>query len=97
MRETSDLEIPVSTPSARTRSSTFLVRHTVQIRRHHHRVQRLVDPATPLQQGREERPGAQLWDPQIQVPGRRRQHPRPVPGALPGPGISAFVRFRADH
>ena len=82
IRETSDLEIPVSAPSALTRSSTLRVRDAVQVGLHHHREQRLIDPAAPLQQRREERPGAQLRDPQLQIPGRGRQRPGPVPVAL---------------
>ena len=84
--DTSDLEIPVSAPSALTRSSTLRVDDAVQVGLHHHREQGLIDPAAALQQRREERPGPQLRDPQLQIPGRRRQRPGPVPVALRGPG-----------
>ena len=49
----------------------------VQVGLHHHGKQALIDPATALQQRREERPGAQLGDPQLQIPGDRGQGPRP--------------------
>ena len=55
IRDTSDLEIPVSAPSAFTRSSTLRVRDAVDVRLHHDREQRLVDPAAAFQQRREER------------------------------------------
>jgi hypothetical protein len=45
----------------------------VQVGLHHHGEQRLVDPPAALQQRGEERPGAQLRDPQLQIPGRRSQ------------------------
>jgi hypothetical protein len=45
----------------------------VQIGLHHHGEQRLVDPPAALQQRGEERLGAQLRDPQLQIPGRRSQ------------------------
>jgi hypothetical protein len=42
-------------------------RHPVQVGLHDHREQGLIHPATPIQQGREERTGAQLRDPQPQI------------------------------
>ena len=106
IRDTSDLEIPVSAPSALTRSSTLRVRDPVQVGLHHHREQRLVDPAAPLQQRREERPGPQLRDPQLQIPRGRGQRPRPgavaLRGALDrcaptGPAPITAVRFGVDQ
>jgi hypothetical protein len=49
--------------------------HAVQVGLHHHREQRLIHPPAPLQQGREERAGPQLRDPQLQVAGGRGQGP----------------------
>jgi hypothetical protein len=69
----------------------------VQIRLHDHREQRLVHPAAPLQQRREERPAAQLGDPQFQVPGGAGQHPRPVTVAVGSAGTGPLVWQRADH
>ena len=56
-------------------------RDAVQIGLHHHREQRLIHPPAALQQTREEAAGAQLRDPQLQVPGRGRQGPGAVPVA----------------
>jgi hypothetical protein len=72
-------------------------RHPVQVGLHHHREQRLIHPPAAFQQRREERPGAQLGDPQLQIPGGGGQGPGPVPVALRGPGVGAFVRAGADH
>jgi hypothetical protein len=69
----------------------------VQVGLHHDRDQGLVDPAAPLQQAGEERPGPQLGDPQLQIPGRGRQQPRPVPVALGNAGLGALVGGGADH
>jgi hypothetical protein len=66
----------------------------VQICLHDDGEQRLVHPPPPLQQGREERPGPQLRDPQLQVPCRRR--PRPVSVALRQPRLGPLMRERAD-
>jgi hypothetical protein len=71
--------------------------HPMQIGLHHHREQRLVDPAAPLQQAGEERPGPQLGDAQLQIPGRGGQHPGSVPVALRQPIMAALVRRGADH
>lgn len=51
---------------------------------HHHREQGLVDPLAAFEQGREERAGAQLRDPQLQIPRRRRQRAGAVAIALVG-------------
>ena len=66
----------------------------VHVGLHHHREQRLVDPAAPLQQRREERPRAQLGDRQLQIPRGRGQRPGPVPVALRRAGLGALVRAR---
>ena len=57
----------------------------VQIGLHDHREQGLIDPPAALQQAGEERPGPQLGDAQLQIPGRGRQHPGPVAVALGQP------------
>ena len=71
--------------------------HAVQVGLHHHREQGLVHPPAAFQQGREERPGPQLRDPQFQIPGGRGQHPRPVPVPLRQPRLGPLVRAGADH
>ena len=82
IRDTSHLEIPDPAPIACTRSSTFRTLVPVHVGLHHHREQRLVDPAAPLQQRREERPGPQLRDRHLHVPGRGGHQPSPIPVAL---------------
>lgn len=69
----------------------------MQIRFHHHREQRLVDPPAPLEQGGEERAGSQLRDPQIKFPGRRRQHSSSGAVAVGGALVGAFERAGADE
>jgi hypothetical protein len=71
--------------------------HPMQIRLHHHGEQRLVDPAAPLQQRREERPGPQLGDPQLQIPSGRGQQARAVAVALGQPLRRPLVWSSADH
>jgi hypothetical protein len=56
----------------------------------------LVDPAAPVQQGREERPRAQLGDPQLQVAGVRGQRPRAGAVALIRARLGPFPGLRAD-
>jgi hypothetical protein len=63
IRDTSDLKIPVSAPSALTRSSTFLVETPCRVGLHDHREQRLVDPPPAFEQRGKERPHPQLRDP----------------------------------
>lgn len=72
-------------------------RDPVQISLHHDREQCLVDPAPSFQQRREERSPTQLWDPELQVPGRRRQSPRMGSVTLRGAVAGAFVLPGADH
>jgi hypothetical protein len=69
----------------------------VQIGLHHHGEQRLIDPPAALEQRGKKRPGAQLRDPQLQIPGAGGQRPRPGAVALRGPGVGALVRAGADH
>jgi hypothetical protein len=53
----------------------------------------LIDPPAAFQQRREERPGAQLRDPQLQIPGRRGQGPDAVAVGL----IGTLARAGADR
>jgi hypothetical protein len=69
----------------------------VQIGLHHHREQRLVDPPPAFQQRREERAGAQLRDPQLQIPGRGREDAGSRAVALGGAALGALVPAGADH
>jgi hypothetical protein len=69
----------------------------VQVGLHHHREQRLIDPAAPFQQRGEERPGLQLGNPQLQVTGRGPQQPGPVSVALRQSGIGALMWGGANH
>jgi hypothetical protein len=71
--------------------------HAVQVGLHHNREQRLVDAAAPLQQRREERAGAQLRDPQLQIPDRHGQGARAVSVALRRAGLGALMGCGADH
>jgi hypothetical protein len=72
-------------------------RRAVQVGLHDHREQRLIDPPAPLQQAREERPGPQLRDLQLQIPSRRADRLRAMPIALRRASLSPFVRAGADH
>ncbi len=71
--------------------------HTMQVGLHDHREQCLIDPPSAFQQRGEERPGAQLGDPQLQLTGRGGQDAWPGAVALGGPGIGALMRRRPDH
>src|SRR4051794_37181758 len=64
---------------------------------HHHRVQRLIDPAPRLEDDREERALTQLRDPQPDVTGLGRQGPVPVPVPFGRAGRGPFVPGRADR
>jgi hypothetical protein len=55
-----------------------------------------IRPAAFQQRG-EERAGAQLGDPRLQIPGGGREHPRAGAVALGGAGVGALVRRGADH
>jgi hypothetical protein len=69
----------------------------VQVRVHNHREQRPIYLPPAFQQRREERPGPQLGDPQLQVTSRAGQGPQPVPVPDAGPRACPLVRQRADH
>ena len=85
---------PSATPRAWTRSSTLRVRHPVHVGLHHHREQGPVDTPAPFQQGREERPGPQLRDLQLDIARRGGHQPGPVTVALRGPGLGALMAAR---
>ncbi len=72
-------------------------RDAVDVGLHHHREQGPVDASAPLQQRREERPGPQLGDLQLEVPCGSGQQARPVPVALVGASLGPLVRAGADH
>jgi hypothetical protein len=63
----------------------------VHVGLHHHRIQRLVDAAAWLENGREERAPTQLRDAQLHIAGLRRQHPCPRAVALGHPCVGALV------
>ena len=63
---------------------------------HHHRIQRLVDPPPRLEDRREERPFAQLRDPQLHVPGLRREQSRSCTVAVGHPRVGALVSGGTD-
>ena len=69
-------------------------RDAVDVGLHHHRVQGLVDAPSGFEDRREERALAELGDPQLDVTGLGRQHPRPVTVAFGDPGVGAFVAVR---
>ena len=72
-------------------------RDAVQVGLHHHREQRLVDPAPALEQRGEERPAAELGDPQLQISRGRGQGPWSASVALSGPLIGAFPGPSTNH
>lgn len=69
----------------------------MEIGLHHDRVEGLVDAAAPLQQGGEERPGAELGDLQVQVAGGGRERPGPGAVSLGRAGVGAFEWSGADE
>jgi hypothetical protein len=71
IRDTSDLEMPESTPRA-DQIVDRPGRDTADVGLHHHRIERLVDPAAGLEDDREERPLPQLRDPRLDVAGLGR-------------------------
>ena len=64
---------------------------------HHHRMQRLVDPAARLEDTGEERALAQLRDRQLDVAGLGRQRPRPRAVAFGAASLGALIPAGADH
>ena len=75
----------------------FPGRDAVEVGLHHDGEQGLVDPPTLLEQGGEERPGAQLRDLQIKVPSRRAQGSWSGAVAIRGAVAGAFKRGGADE
>ena len=71
--------------------------HPVQIGLHHHREQGLIHPPAAIEQRGEERPGAQLRDPQRQIPRRRGQRPRSGAVALIGARGAALPGLGTDR
>ena len=65
-------------------------------RGHDHRPQGFVDPPAGFEQLREERPGAELGDLDLEIPRRGRHHLGAVPVALRGAGQGAFMGLGAD-
>jgi hypothetical protein len=96
MRETSDLEMPESIPSAATRFVDGAGGRASEVGLHHHGVQRLVDTPAGLEDQREGRTLAQLRDSQVDVTGLRGQHPRPRTVALVGAGLGPLVTGGTD-
>ena len=96
MRDTSDFEMPVSTPIAATRSSTERVDTPLHVGLHDHRVQRLIDASSRLEQLGKNDALAQLRDPQREISGLRRQRPRPTPLRCVTRSSDAFVAASAD-
>ena len=64
---------------------------------HHHREQRLVDAATPLQQGGEKRPSAQFVNLQIELICGRGLHSGTATVAVGGALVGAFEQPGADE
>jgi len=71
-------------------------RDPVDVGLHHHRVQRLVDPAAGFEDHREERAFAELGDPQLQVAGLGGQRSWTGPVAFGDPLIGALIAGGAD-
>jgi hypothetical protein len=69
----------------------------VHVGLHHHREQRLVDPAAAFQQRREERSLSQLRDPQLELARRGGQGSRSGSVALRHAIRGAFERSSADE
>ena len=61
IRDTSDFEIPESTPKRGDQVVDRAGRHAVDVGLHHHRVERLIDPSAGLQDRREERCPCAAW------------------------------------
>ena len=71
-------------------------RHPVDVRLHHHGVQRLVDTAPRFQQRREVRPGTELGDPDLEVTCLRGQGSWAGAVAMGDTVVGAFVTAGAD-
>ena len=72
-------------------------RHPRHVGLHHHRIQRLVDTTTRLQNGREERALAQFRDAELQVTGLGRQRLGPVAVTFRHASLDAFITAGADR
>ena len=68
----------------------------MHIRFHHHRIQRLVDPAASFQQRREERAGPQLGDLDLDIAAGGGHGLRSMSVAVRYPGVGAFVAAGAE-
>jgi len=94
--DTSDFEIPASTPSAWTRSSTFRVETPWTSSLDHDGVESLIDAATPLQDRGEEAALPDLRDLEGEIPRFRRHPTRPRPVATSRPRQPPLVKRSAD-
>jgi hypothetical protein len=63
---------------------------------HHHRIQRLIDPPTRLEDRREERPLAQLRDPQLDIARLGREQPCSSAVTVGQPRVGTLVSASAD-
>jgi len=70
---------------------------SVDVGLHHHRVQRLVDASTGLEDRREERALAQLGDPQLHIAGLGRHQLSPGAVAFGDAVLAALVALGANH
>jgi hypothetical protein len=68
----------------------------VNVGLHHDRVERLVDATPRLEDDGEERPLAELGDPQLDVAGLGRQHPLAGAVAVGDAGVGPLVAAGAD-
>ncbi len=71
--------------------------HTGDVGLHHHRVEGLIDPATRLQDAREERAAAELRNLELDIAGLGGQQTRSSAVAVSGAALGTFVAFGADH
>jgi transposase InsO family protein len=72
-------------------------RDTLDIGLHDHRVERLIDAASRLEQRREETAVRQFRDLQLDIASLRREDPRPVTVPLVHAAVGTFIGLRADH
>ena len=91
------LRHPGLTPQSSDQVVDLAGRGPGRVRGHDHTPQCLVDPAAGLEQAREERPDPNLRDPQLDIAGRGRQHPRAGAVPLVRSGLAAFVWSGTDR